>query len=89
MKTGLKEEDSCQGKKAYDKRGAISAANKRWEEDHIRLRIYQHHNHWHLTKSIRGNPYKSKRNRKNIEARKTNPRFNRNARNHLEAMNLT
>lgn len=42
----------CQGKPMYDKRGATSAANKRYHQDHIRLRIYQHGNHWHLTKQL-------------------------------------
>lgn len=45
----------CQtsGKVSYDKKGAVSARNKRWHEDHIELRVYQcpDCNWWHLTKS--------------------------------------
>jgi len=36
-------------KPSYDKKGALSAANKRYQQDHIKLRIYQCGNHWHLT----------------------------------------
>ncbi len=46
----------CNGKVCYDKKGAMTAKNKRWEEDHIALRIYQcEGSHWHLTSL---NPYK-------------------------------
>lgn len=42
-------------KQAYDKKGAITACNKRYREDHTLLRIYPCGNHWHLTKQLRGN----------------------------------
>ena len=51
----------CSGKRAYDKRGAITAVNNRFREDHVRLRIYPCHNHWHLTSELRGKPYTSKK----------------------------
>ena len=43
-----------QGKNIYDKRGAQTEANRRWEEDHVELRIYNcpECNGWHLTKQI-------------------------------------
>lgn len=43
------------GKVIYDKKGANTAANLRFKEDHIKLRIYQceYDNHWHLTKQLR------------------------------------
>ena len=46
----------CNGKKIYDKKGAVSAGNKRFGEDHTRLRIYEceYGCHWHLTKQLRG-----------------------------------
>jgi len=46
----------CNGKKCYDKKGAVSASNKRFQEDHQRLRIYECERgcHWHLTKQLRG-----------------------------------
>lgn len=52
----------CNGKRAYDKRGAITAANRRFEEDHIRLRIYQCDmgDHWHLTKQLRRAKYQKR-----------------------------
>lgn len=40
----------CNGKVIYDKKGAITAKNKRWKDDRVKLRIYPCHNHWHLTK---------------------------------------
>lgn len=40
------------GKPCYDKKGAITAMNKRWREDRVRLTIYPHHNHWHLTSHV-------------------------------------
>lgn len=42
----------CGDKRIYDKKGAITAKNKRFKEDHIVLRVYPCHNHWHLTKLI-------------------------------------
>lgn len=44
----------CQGKRAYDKKGAQTAKNKRWKEDHVKLRVYQCEleDHWHLTSSL-------------------------------------
>ena len=41
-------------KRCYDKKGAITARNKRYEEDRVKLRIYPCHDHWHLTKILRG-----------------------------------
>lgn len=43
--------DYCRRKPMYDKKTAITAKNKRWHEDHIKLRIYEcpHCVHWHLT----------------------------------------
>lgn len=42
----------CNGKVIYDKRGATTAKNKRYEEDHQVLRIYpcKRCQGWHLTK---------------------------------------
>ena len=39
------------GKPIYDKRGAVTAKNRRWEEDHAKLRIYPCNfcGGWHLT----------------------------------------
>lgn len=54
----------CTGKKAYDKKGAITACNLRYKEDHTRLRIYPCGDHWHLTKQLRGNHIDYKRNDK-------------------------
>lgn len=41
----------CNGKKGYDKKGAMSSKNKRFKEDHIPLRIYKCEKcvYWHLT----------------------------------------
>ena len=38
-------------KVSYDKRGAVTAANKRWADDHERVRIYPcpQCGGWHLT----------------------------------------
>jgi len=43
--------DYCNGKPVYDKKSAVTARNKRWKEDHIKLRIYPcfQCNGWHLT----------------------------------------
>ena len=45
---------NVQGKNIYDKRGAQTEANARWNEDHVELRIYNcpHCNGWHLTKQL-------------------------------------
>ena len=40
-------------KPCYDKKGAQTAKNKRWKEDHIELRIYPCKGHWHLTSKIK------------------------------------
>lgn len=42
----------CNDKRAYTKKGAITAANKRFKEAHEVLRIYECDiaPHWHLTK---------------------------------------
>jgi len=42
----------CGGKPSYDKKSAQTAANSRFEQDHVKLRIYNcpKCNGWHLTK---------------------------------------
>lgn len=47
----------CRGKRVYDKKGALTAKNKRFNDDHVALRIYECPvgGHWHLTSSM---PYK-------------------------------
>lgn len=42
------------GKVCFDKRGAITAANARYREDHIKLRAYPCGDcgKWHLTKTL-------------------------------------
>ena len=49
------------GKPCYDKKGAITARNKRWEDEHVALRVYQcdFGDHWHLTHA---DPYRAERN---------------------------
>lgn len=44
---------SC-GKVKYDKKGAITAKNKRYKDSHIKLREYacDDCNGWHLTSSL-------------------------------------
>lgn len=39
------------GKPSYDKKGALSAKNKRFKEEHVKLRVYlcPHCDGWHLT----------------------------------------
>lgn len=39
------------GKPCYDKKAAVSAKNARWDEAHVKLRIYPcpHCRCWHLT----------------------------------------
>lgn len=47
--------DRCQssGKISFDKRGAVTAANRRWAEDRVELRVYQCGcGGWHLTSRI-------------------------------------
>jgi hypothetical protein len=55
----------CQngGKPCYDKKGAQTAKNKRWQQEHVALRIYQcdFGDHWHLTHA---DPYREERNLK-------------------------
>ena len=45
----------CNGKPCYDKKGSISAKNKRYKMDHTELRIYHCPicNHWHITSQLR------------------------------------
>ena len=42
------------GKPMYDKKTAVTAKNKRWREDHIKLREYHcpDCNWWHLTSRV-------------------------------------
>lgn len=44
----------CYGKPVYDKRAAQTAKNKRMDEGHVRLRIYNcpFCNGWHLTSQV-------------------------------------
>lgn len=46
--------DYCNGKPCYDKKGARTAANKRFKEAHQKLRIYEcpDCDRWHLTSSL-------------------------------------
>lgn len=44
----------CNDKRAYDKKSAVTAQNKRYREEHILLRLYPCGDHWHLTKQLRG-----------------------------------
>lgn len=48
------EPEYCGGKRAYDKKGAVTARNKRYEDEHVELRMYECGDHWHLTKQMRG-----------------------------------
>lgn len=45
---------SCHGKPGYDKKTAVTARNKRYKEDKIKLRIYEcpECGKWHLTKNL-------------------------------------
>ncbi len=45
----------CNGKRTYDKKGAQTAQNARYKQDHIELRIYPcpDCHGWHLTKQVR------------------------------------
>jgi hypothetical protein len=44
----------CMGKVIYDKKGALTVKNKRFEEDHVPLRIYPCPvcHGWHLTSQV-------------------------------------
>lgn len=44
----------CMGKVKYDKKGAMTVKNKRWDEDHVHLRIYPCPvcHGWHLTSQV-------------------------------------
>jgi len=46
-------QEYCNGKKCYDKKGAITAKNYRYHEAHIELRIYECPDcgFYHLTKT--------------------------------------
>lgn len=52
----MAEDIYCNGKRIYDKKGAITACNGRFKEEHTRLRIYEceYGAHWHITKQLRG-----------------------------------
>lgn len=43
------QEDICSGKTAYDKKGALSTANRILKTRGTKLRVYQCGDHWHLT----------------------------------------
>ena len=51
--------DYCKGKPSYDKKGALTAKNKRWIDDRIRLRVYHcpDCNLWHLTSLLKPRKY--------------------------------
>ena len=59
MKWAPMEIEYCNGKVIYDKRGATTAKNKRYDEDHIKLRTYQcpECGGWHLTHILRYSTY--------------------------------
>lgn len=42
----------CGSKNVYDKRGAETVRNQRWQDDHVRLRIYHcpKCGGWHVTR---------------------------------------
>jgi hypothetical protein len=44
----------CGKKVRYDKKGAVSAKNLRYEQSHVKLRIYEHAEcgGWHLTSKL-------------------------------------
>jgi len=50
-----KREYCANGKVSYDKKAAQTAKNRRWNEEHVELRIYQcpECNLWHLTSDLR------------------------------------
>lgn len=41
--------DYCSRKNAYDKKGAISEANRWWRKERKRLVIYPCRDHWHIS----------------------------------------
>lgn len=49
-----KEYCATSGKVCYSKKDAATAANKRFEQDHEKLRIYpcNYCSHWHLTSRV-------------------------------------
>lgn len=53
----------CGRKRIYDKKGAVTAKNKRFEEDHVELRVYEcpGNKHWHLTSD---DPHRDERRKK-------------------------
>ena len=67
---------TCNGKVVYDKRGALTAKNRRWNEGHVKLRIYEcpNNNHWHLTSSD------PDRDERNLEIDKKHDKPNRKKR---------
>jgi len=60
----------CRGKRCYDKKGAVTAANGRWKQGHVHLRIYSCEwcGCWHLTKQLRNGEYINKRRGKGRKA---------------------
>ena len=42
------------GKACYDKKGAVTAANKRWDDAYVKLRVYPcpDCNWWHLSSRV-------------------------------------
>ena len=50
-KDAIEHRPMCEcGKIGYDKKGAITAKNKRWHDEHEKLRVYQcHGKFWHLS----------------------------------------
>ena len=46
-----KQKKNCQGKKSYDKKGAITVRNFLWDKEHIELREYPCPicHLWHIT----------------------------------------
>ena len=54
---------SVSGKIMFDKRSAQTAANKRYDDDHVELRIYEcpYCHRWHLTHTQVRQPYQRKR----------------------------
>lgn len=47
--SGKPNSPTCARKRAYDKRGAISEANRWWRLNRKALSIYPCGDHWHLT----------------------------------------
>lgn len=68
----------CFGKNIYDKKTAITAKNRRWEEGHIALREYPCNlcGYWHLTSKDPYRNEKKQRREKVLGLRKrTSSRF--------------